>query len=146
MSTPPPERLPDPGERYDRRWAETLTEKLGQWFDRNWNGDHEVKAKLRTSSGRILKGRTVTGASDTILLTDDIIGVNRAGVVALTLPLNPATWQRWYVQDDSGAASSNNITINKSAAKDVNGGASVVISTDYARLMIVYNGTEFIAH
>ena len=145
MSVPPPSRLPDPKPQYDARWAEGLQQILAKWFEEIWKKNHTVNGKLTTLNGRILKGVLVVDATYTIKLTDEVIDVNRAGAVALTLPEGADKWQRWYVQDSSGAASSNTITIAKSASKNVNGGASVTITTDYGRRMIVYNGAQFIA-
>ena len=145
MSIPPPVRLPDPQDRYDRRTAEVLHGRLTHWFKKLWEGDHVVNGKLTTKSGRSLNVVLVTAATYTIKLTDDVVDVRRTGAVTLTLPENPANGQRCIVQDSSGAASANPITINQSSEFDVNGGASVTITADYGRLTIVYNGEQFLA-
>lgn len=76
---------------------------------------------------------TVTDATYTILNRDTHIFCNRAGAITLTLP-SAADFQ--YAQDlvivdDSGNASSNNITINRAGTDTINGGTSTTINTDY---------------
>jgi hypothetical protein len=144
MSIPPLDRLPNPGKRYDPRWADTLIQRLEEYTDRLWNGDHYIKALLQSAGARALKVTLVTAATYIILLTDDVIDVNRAGAVTLTLPASPKKFQRFYVQDSSGAAASNAITINKAAAININGGSSMVLATNYGRVLIIYNGTQYI--
>ena len=83
--------------------------------------------------------RTVTGTTDTLLATDTIVYVNRAGGVTLTLP-DAALWLaaaghgaevQLILQDISGAASTNAITINRAGSDTVNGLTSVSITSDY---------------
>lgn len=45
------------------------------------------------------------------------------------------------VQDESGAAGTHNITIQRAGTDTVNGGASVAISSNYGRMTIIKNGT-----
>lgn len=144
MSIPPYDRIPDPGPRYDQRWAETLTQRLSEYTARLWRGDHYINGLLQSDGGRALKLTLVTSATYTIKLTDDVIDVNRAGVVTITLPAGPKKNQRFYVQDSSGAAASNVITIAKAASIDVNGGASISLATNYGRVLLIYNGTQYI--
>lgn len=108
-------------------------------------GDWVCRSLFATRAGRRKAVTLVTAASYTILLTDHVINVNRAGQVALTLPENPGMGQEFHVQDSSGAASSNTITVNQSASIQVNGGASVTLVTDYGRLTIIYNGTMYVS-
>ena len=55
----------------------------------------------------------VTGASYTAKAGDQVIGVNRAGVVAVTPPSAEVRLGRIYmIKDESGSAATNNITTN----------------------------------
>lgn len=74
---------------------------------------------------------SVTSASYTVLATDQIVEVNRAGSVTLTLPVVPAAGQTLFVLDVSGAALTNNITINRDGADTINGATSIVIAANY---------------
>jgi len=119
---------------------------LEQFFS-SLQGDLEAVSELISSGGRTTKLTSVTTATYTILRKDDVIDVNRAGVVTVTLPAvgSLKSGKRFYVQDSSGGASGNNITIASPGGVNINGGASVTISTDYGRKLIVYNGTQYIA-
>ena len=142
MKNPGP--LPQPRDHYDRRWAFGLTETLDRFF-RSLPGVLEAQSLLVSLAGRRVKVTEVTAATYTILLTDDVIDVNFAGAVTLTLPLNPGRGQRFYVQDDSGAAASNNITVNPPGGINLNGGSGgLVLSANYGRLHFIYNGTQYI--
>lgn len=143
MSNQPP-LLPEAPERYTRRWAEDFRRELDQHFERALLGDVEAQSALISLSGRRIKPALVTAATYTIKLTEDLVDVNFAGAVALTLPANPGFGQRIIVQDSSGAASGNNITITP-AAGNINGTSSYVLSTDYGRVTMIYNGTQWIA-
>lgn len=83
--------------------------------------------------------QTVTAATGTGVATDSEILVNRAGTVTITLP-DAALWFAQHatpasylqVLDISGAASSNNITIQRAGADTINGLTSVNITSDYS--------------
>lgn len=74
--------------------------------------------------------RLVTAATDTPTNVDQIVEVNRAGAVTITLPACSAG-RNLLIVDISGAASSNNITINRAGADTINGATSQTINTDY---------------
>lgn len=145
MSIPPPVRLPNPGVRYDLRAQEVTHRILTQWFNALWRSDHVVNGKLTNMSGRIRHGVSVSSTPYAALLTDDVIIVNVSGPSVVNMPANPAKWQMWRIIDVSGNASTNPITINGNG-KNINGGASVSLSTDYGGLSVIYDGTQFIAN
>ncbi len=141
MKRPGP--LPQPLAHYDRRWASTLVADLERFFA-SIPGVLEAQSLLLSRAGRRTNLTLVTTATYTVKLTDDVIDVNFAGTVTLTLPLAPGNGQRFLVQDSSGAASSNNITVDRPSGIDLNGGtAGLVLSTDYGRLLFIYNGTQY---
>lgn len=118
--------------------------ELDQYFERVRLGDIEAQSALISLAGRRIPPALVIAASYTIKLTDDVVDVNFAGAVALTLPANPGLGQRAIVQDSSGAASGNNITISPDSG-NINGAGSYVFSTDYGRVTMIFNGTQWIA-
>lgn len=139
--------LPAPAQ-FDRAWASALVGTLNAWIKQLVFGDHVIQGQLTTRSGQRLKTTLVTAATYTVLLTDQIIDVNRAGAVTLTMPVRSADGfgQVWYVQDSSGGAATNNITINRpNSSFNINGGASVTLATNYGRLMIVDNATQYVS-
>ena len=139
-----PGPLPQPLQYYDRRWADRLIATLERFFS-SLAGDLEVQSRLITRAGRRRKVTLVTDSTYTVLKTDDIVDVNRAGAVTLTLPATPEEGACWKIHDSSGDASSNNITVMPSAGYNINGAASVGISTNYGAMFIYFNGTQFIA-
>ena len=99
----------------------------------NWG---EVAAVLNVSASGTI---TVTSASYAIQATDAIVWVNRAGAVTLTLP-DAAAWLAapghgssidLQIQDISGAAETNNVTINRAGSDLVNGDTSITIQANY---------------
>lgn len=142
MKNPGPAPLPK--DRLDRAWAVSLIQWIERFF-RSLPGVLEAQSEFITRQGRRKHVTNITAATYTILLSDEHIDVNRAGVVTLTLPDGPALGQSFSVQDGSGGASGNTITIAKSASYNVNGTSSVTITSDYGRMDIIFNGTEFTA-
>lgn len=142
MKRPAP--LPQPREHYDRRWADTLIGDLERFFD-SIPGVLEAQSLLLSRAGRRVSVSLVTAATYTIKLTDDVVDVNFAGTVTATLPLSPGLGQRIWVQDSSGAAAGNNITVDPPSGINLNGGTGgLVLSTNYGRLLFIYNGTQYI--
>lgn len=140
MRIPPP--LPQP-RMVDRSWAVRTVAELDRFFA-SIRGPWVCADRLTTRAGRRVKITLVTAATYTVLDADDVVDVNRAGAVTLTLPASPDSGQRHFIHDSSGAAATNNITIQP-AAGDINGAASVVISTNYARRIVIYNGTQWVS-
>jgi len=141
-----PSSLPQPSERYDFRWAANLIRTLDLFFA-SLSGDLEAVSELISSAGRTINMVTVTDATYTVRTGDDVVDVNRAGVVTVTLPevTMIKAGKRFYVQDSSGGASGNTITIASPGGVNINGGASVTLTTDYGRKLIIYNGTQYIS-
>lgn len=101
-----------------------------------------VAGTLTTSAARVLARRQVTSTPTTLAATDHVVGVNLAGAAAITLPSSPTTGRHLIVCDDSGAASSNNITITPTAG-NIDGAANKVISTNYACVTLYYTSSEW---
>lgn len=125
-------------------WAGRVKTEVEKAFAELILGDVEAQRRLISMGGRKVAITLVTATPYTVKKTDDVVDVNVAAPVALTLPPNPVTGQRVQVQDSSGNASGNNITVTPSSG-NVNGTTSYVISTDYARVVFLYNGSQWIA-
>jgi len=87
---------------------------------------------------------SVTGATYTAKAGDRIIGVNRAGIVTITLPTAQLRPGRIYtVKDESGAAATNNITVATEGAETIDGSATDTISTNYGAKDYYSDGTNW---
>lgn len=69
----------------------------------------------------------------------DIGVVTSSGAVTINLPLSPATGRRLVIMDASGLAGTNNITIQGNG-HNINAASSLVLNTNYAGKMLIYNG------
>lgn len=100
---------------------------------------------LTTGSGQVVTERVVTAAGVvTVATTDYIVTVNKTvgAVTTVNLPGTPTTGTAFVIHDGKGDAATNNITITP-AAGNINGAATLVLSTAYASAEIVYNGTQW---
>ena len=128
-------------------WATDAVKQFHSFFLSRQEGPREVLGYLRTQGGRIQGQADVAAATYTVKRTDEIVDVNFAGAVTLTLPASPNRGQRHIVQDSSGAASSNNITVNPPGGINLNGGSGgLVLSTNYGKLTFRYNGTQYVGN
>ena len=86
----------------------------------------------------------VTAATYTAKAGDQVIGVNRAGVVTITLPTDQVSKGRIYtVKDESGAAAANNITVATEGAETIDGSATDVINVNYESKSYYSDGTNW---
>ncbi len=87
---------------------------------------------------------SVTGATYTAKAGDRVIGVNRAGTVTVTLLTAEVRKGRVYtVKDESGAATTNNITVATEGSENIDGSATNVISTNYGSVTYYSDGTNW---
>lgn len=84
--------------------------------------------------------------STTITSTAYIVGVNGVGIT-VTLPLASSltVGKEFLIQDESGSASSNNVTIAASGADTISGASSYIITGDYEGVDILCDGVAFYA-
>lgn len=118
-------------------WCQVIHQTAG--------GVIKVPTLLYTQGSRQRNVRIKTTAgSDAMTSTDDILIVNKASgaSTAVTLPSSPETGRRVTVKDGKGDANSNNITIS-AAAGNIDGSATLVISTAYGVKNLIYNGTQW---
>lgn len=82
---------------------------------------------------------TVTTVSYTALVTDVVIGVTDTSAArTITLPaLSGNTGKMFVIKDMTGAASTNNITIDANASETIDGALTQVISSNYGSITLV---------
>lgn len=86
----------------------------------------------------------VTGATYTAKGGDSLIGVNRAGVVTVTLPTAQVRPGRVYIiKDESGAAATYNITVATEGAETIDGAATDVMATNYGAKHYYSDGSNW---
>lgn len=124
---------------------QALSTHLFRW----WAGQTEVMrlrgdGQLITYGGRVVKLRVATTTPVTGAVTDHIIVTNMASASAVTvnLPASPTAGQELVIKDGKGDAATNNVTITP-AAGNIDGAATLVLSTNYGRAKLIYNGTEW---
>ena len=105
------------------------------------NSAFSLEFGLQSISGA-LNSVPVTTGTYTILPTDNIVYVNYAGAVTLTLPVAPIPKQVLLIKDISGAAGTNNITVMGT----VDGVVNPVIGSNYGGMMISYSGSGWFEH
>jgi hypothetical protein len=87
---------------------------------------------------------SVTGASYTAKGGNRLIGVNRAGVVTITLPSTQLRFGRSYtIKDESGAAATNNITLATEGSETIDGSATNTISENYGAKTSYSDGSNW---
>ena len=139
-----PGPLPQPRDRYEFRWAQDLTRMIEKFFG-SLAGDWTAQSTIIGLGGRRLKTTNVTVPEYTVQLTDDLIDVDHPAAVTLTLPTNPGRGQRFTIQDSSGKASVNKITIVSASGVDLNGSsADIVLANDFVRVTVNYNDKQYI--
>lgn len=90
-----------------------------------------------------MRVRVVTASPDTINAAQDcIIGVNVAGAAVVNLPAG-AEKQVFFIFDSSGAAGTNNITINPNGVETIRGAASFVLNKNYQGIAVAFTGTNW---
>jgi hypothetical protein len=101
--------------------------------------------RLFTTGAQVHKVRVATTSPVTVAAGTDYVVVTNlssAGAVAVNLPASPTTGLTYRIKDGKGDAASNNITITP-AAGTIDGAATYVISTNFGRVDLIYNGTEW---
>jgi hypothetical protein len=85
--------------------------------------------------------KSVTASSYVVLNTDTYVGINFAGGVSIALPSGATVVQGKFIilKDESGAASTNVITVNANGADTVDGQASFILSLNYGSVTLLWN-------
>lgn len=101
-------------------------------------GDNAQTTNFQKLNARIATSTPVT----VVAATDCIVNINIASAATVNLPAG-STGQVFYINDISGSASSNPITIDGNGAETINGSATYVFSRNNGGVMIAWNGTEW---
>ncbi len=96
------------------------------------------------STGRLILTYRNTAVSTLVTGDDAIIGVTDTSAArTITMPAAPAfIGQVWTIKDESGAASTNNITVDGNGNL-IDGAATILIDTNYGSINLYWNGTNF---
>ncbi len=99
-----------------------------------------------------LKGALTQDAVKVLTASGNYTLVNEAAFVAnktsgaattVTLPKSPRKGRTVEIKDGKGDAGTNNITVNTSDSKTIDGATSYVIAVNYGGMKLRYNGTEW---
>ena len=102
---------------------------------------HSHRAPLRSVLEAYVN---VTAVSYTAKAGNRVIGVNRAGVVTLTLPTAEVRKGRVYtVKDESAAATTSNITVATEGAETIDGSATGAIADNYGSITYCSDGSNW---
>lgn len=97
-------------------------------------------------TGILIPNRTASPAGDyTVLVTDEIIaktGITGGGDTVI-VPSNAVVGQPFHIQDESGTAGTNNITIATAGSELINGAATAVVNGNYDSITVYFNGTDY---
>lgn len=107
--------------------------------------------KINKVTGNIGLGdgvnRIATATSYTALVSDDVIAVtSTASARTISLPAiaNVPIGKIYTVKDESGAAGTNNITIDPNSSETIDGASTKVISSNYGSSRFYSNGTQWL--
>lgn len=93
----------------------------------------------------ILFGKTiVTSTPFTVSSNESIILTNLtiAGAVTINLEASPANGKIVIIKDAKGDGSTNNITINGTGGKTIDGSTAVAIISNYGKISLIYDSTS----
>jgi hypothetical protein len=103
----------------------------------------------KTAGGRSVNVTTVSSATHTLAISDDIVHVSytASGAVTITLPTAQATAGRIFeIVDGGGNSSANNITVNTEGSETISGAANLTINADYTAVSFYSVGGNWFIH
>ena len=100
-----------------------------------WTGS--LIAKVRSSGAATI---TVSATTDYFFCLDPT-----SNAIAVDLPATPATGATYLIKDCTGKAATNNITVTP-ASGNIDGAATLVMSTNYQSLAVTYTGSQWSAN
>lgn len=104
-----------------------------------------ITTKFITLQGRRVKVTTTTTTPYTVLASDEIVSIGTIAVpFTINLPASPTTGDTYTIKDANGSAGLFNITVSGNG-NNIDGSASILISTNYTEANFVYNGTSWIS-
>lgn len=95
------------------------------------------------TAGERFKLTTVNTSPYDVLSTDMNLMVDTTAARTVNLPANPSLGDAYRIKDSTGTAATNNITIQGNG-HDIENSSSNTISTNFGRVAVVYNGTQWV--
>ncbi len=106
------------------------------------SGAVTIQGILTQSSGQVVKVTTPGAYPYTALTSDFVIKVDTSSARGITLMSTPTTGQVLRIKDTVGSAAANNITITPAAGL-IDAGATLVISSNYGSVDLIYTGSAW---
>lgn len=111
------------------------------------NPSQAVWVKFASGSGSEISyivNRTTTATDYSVQLTDYYVGVtNTSAPRTITLPNNATAGQTFVIKDESGGATTNNITIVVSGGANIDGSSSKILNSNYQAVNLIFTGTQY---
>lgn len=101
-----------------------------------------VGKQIHTAGERFRTTAVATSPYD-VLATDMNLLVDTTSARTINLPASPALGDAYRIKDSTGTAGANNITIQGNG-KNIEGSPSNTISTNFGKVAVVYNGTQWV--
>jgi hypothetical protein len=97
-----------------------------------------------TANSGMVHGRASISSHYTILRSDYYIGCNHTSSITVTLPYSSQlnSGQTYTIKDESGGASSFNITIQTQGSDKIDGQDNIVIESPYGAINLYSNGND----
>ena len=89
-------------------------------------------------NGVVVTANTTFTAGQTMLVVNKTTG----SATTISMPTAPVPWLPYIIKDGKGDAATNNITIT-STTGTFDGATTLVMSTNYQAITVVYNGTNW---
>lgn len=111
----------------------------------NQSGWHNIVNANTQKLNNWSKKRTATATNYTATSQDFLIGVTDTSAPrTITLPAaSGLAGKQIIIKDESGAAATNNITIDGNASESIDGAATALISTNYGALRLYCDGSNW---
>lgn len=113
----------------------------------SWN-NHEQGIQshtiMSTAQFRLIPTVVIAAGTYVVVAADSVVIMNKTvgAASAVTLPASPNTGRVIIVKDGKGDAAANNITISGNG-KNIDGAATLVISTNFGVSRLVYNSAQW---
>lgn len=101
---------------------------------------------ISAATGALNLNYTPVNVSPYVVLgTDDYIGVDSSGgAITVELPNAPATGRAFIIKDSTGSSATHNITVTTvGGIVTIDGATSVVFSTNFQSIQVIFNGTDY---
>lgn len=87
----------------------------------------------------ITNGRVVASSSDiTVLQSDYVVAVKQGAAINVFLPANPHGGNNIVIKDLAGQAATYNLTVKTTDGSTIDGASSVILSSNYAAVSLLY--------